>query len=1089
MAEIAILLAIQTGLAVAESLLQSGAPKQQPIDRGKQDDLRFTIVEEGAFIPRVYGDWVRLGGNIFWGTPTQEHKTSTPGSSGGKKGRGAEPPTNTFSYDKSLAVYFCEGPVRSFLKIQEGDTILFNQSVGFSSYYEAEKSGNTLAGGATIVADSTLLSGRKVRLPPGASVIIANVKANFSSTYDIGIYFQSNVDIPFTVRINNTTDYSDDLPDSDNALDVFDLTGVTLTTGANTVKITNDHGSATLDIDRIFVFAELPDDDDVTGIVDVDGTYPADPNNPAAFYNKPLRVNGAGQASGTTAVAGQAQIEVFLGTEDQQPPAVIVTAEGAANTPANRGLAGFTSKDHQVQNGQLGNITAEIEPLLNDLADIIAAEFKLRGATDDDLELSALAGIIVEGLYIDKLAPLGETLEALKFFYNFNLVPADGQIKAVLRGGASVRTIPFNELLAHDEGSEALAGIRIQHIESADLPGGVYVAWISPGDAKQFHTATQFVPLNSNGPSIEAETINLPLVVTDPDEIVAAGKRWLFLQHLVNHPLELNLDPKHRDLIPTDVVTLQLPQKTIDVSLTTKQAGLPGFVKAGAVPENAGLYNQTGIGQIGTGGEGRKVKFPANSFLYVGDLPLYSGEDDRLRWIAAACPRGLGNWQGAHLFKESIQASDEYQRLFSFEHPATLGHLDADVAGITDPLAIDHTSEITINLLADDESLASVTEADILARPVNQFVIGDGGDAEICRAATVTPQAASSPYVASYVLTDILHGLFGTEAAAVAGHSEGDTVLLLNDAVKFYTEEPIELNRERNFIAVSVGQALTDALANGAVPFTFRGYSKKDYAVTSVTGSRNAAGDAIVEWNRRDRGAGRLREVRELYLFQVLDGSDVVYESWVESPGGVPIPFTSALLETDGINAVRQRSSVRLDPYRSFFEATLKHQLVGLATMSLWSSDYSTQWWQMTLAPPFVYVYERDPSTGILVEKYSNSNHPEEGDDNVARMRPRFQIVNGELVVFESFVNEGSVPVYTSSLRPPEIGPLAPYTFCDEGDDVIDAIAGTGRPRAIFPANLQTELLGGPVALGDLSVRITQYSDLVGQGFPADALV
>ena len=63
---------------------------------------------------------------------------------------------------------------------------------------------------------------------------------------------------------------------------------------------------------------------------------------------------------------------------------------------------------HEARN-LLGGISVLVvlDALLSDLADIIAAEYKLRRTTDADLELSALEGISVEGLYIDRLATLG----------------------------------------------------------------------------------------------------------------------------------------------------------------------------------------------------------------------------------------------------------------------------------------------------------------------------------------------------------------------------------------------------------------------------------------------------------------------------------------------------------------------------------------------------------------------------------------------------------------------------------------------------------------------------------------------------------
>jgi hypothetical protein len=73
------------GTSIASSLL-TPKPKLQPVDRGKLDDLRITLMEEGAFKPLAYGKRVRLGGVIRWGTETQEYVTRTPGRSAGKGG-------------------------------------------------------------------------------------------------------------------------------------------------------------------------------------------------------------------------------------------------------------------------------------------------------------------------------------------------------------------------------------------------------------------------------------------------------------------------------------------------------------------------------------------------------------------------------------------------------------------------------------------------------------------------------------------------------------------------------------------------------------------------------------------------------------------------------------------------------------------------------------------------------------------------------------------------------------------------------------------------------------------------------------------
>lgn len=858
MAQLAILAAIQIGLAVAGSFL-TPKPKQEKIDRGKQDDLRFTIVEEGAFIPRVYGRGpVRLAGNLFWGTETRERVNHTNGSSGGKKGRGATPPTDTFSYDKSFAALVCEGPIRAFVKIKEGEQDIFNQiTTGGSAYYEAESASNTRAGGATIVTDATLLSGRKVTLPPGGSVQFNGVRSNVATVNECGIYYQANAAIPVTVRINGTTNHNPTLPDTDNELDSVDVAITLNISGSNTIKITNNHATESIHIDRIFVFPFFEEPADpfeprpITGIVNEFESYPTDPNDPSSFYNRPLRTAANNQATGTVAAGGQAGLELYLGTFDQPVSPTIVAEEGAGRTPAHRGLANVVFNTYLLKTGQLENLTFYVEPLLEDLADILAAEFKLRGATDSLLDFEAVRGTIVEGLYIDRLASLTETLKAMEFFYGFDIVPEDGKIKAVPRGGASKRTIPFNELLAHEEGSERPAGVRIEHVEAGDLPNGIYIAFVdSNAEQKDFHTGSQFIPLGF-GPAIETESINLPIVVSNPDDVIAAGKRYLFGRQLEKDGLEFALDPKHSDLSPTDVVTLELEQKTIDARIISTQTALPGITRVKALPEKAGLYNQTGIGQIGTGSETGKVAHPANSFLYIADLPTLNDADrGRLVYYAGICPRGIGDFQGGFLYEETVEDSGEFDRRLIFPRAATIGELVSSLPAVTDPSVVDTTNSLVLDLYFDEDLFESRPLADVQANDVNMVAIGSGDTAEVIKFADATYSAGTFPFVRRVTLTNLIRGHRGTQRGATIGvHAAGTAAVFYSDAVQSHEDRFDRLGLSRKFKAVTVAQALQDASVTN---FTNHGLSLAPPQVTDVLITKDALSDWRIAFSMED---------------------------------------------------------------------------------------------------------------------------------------------------------------------------------------------------------------------------------------------
>jgi len=1098
-----ILLAVQAGAMAAQYALAPKAPKQAPLDKGRLDDLRFQTVEEGGTKIKVYGRRVRVSGNVIDGSRTREIKSTTPGRSGGKAGGGrpAEPTTNNFSYKKTFAIAVCQGPIRSFLQIKEDDEVVFNMP---ASYLPAERSGNTLAGGAAVAVDATCAGGRKVNLPNTGSVQWNTVPIAVVGTVSLVIYYQANASISATVRVNST-DHPVTLPSTSGALGEYSL-AVSMNLGNNTVKITNGTAS-TLSIDQIFAFPDLIDD--VTGVIHPTDPYPSDLDSPGRYYNFAPARNPRGEVTGTFANGGQSPFELYLGTETQLQSPALVAIHGAGATSAHRGVAYMVADQYSLKGPRLSNFTFEIEPDIQDLGACMADMYLDRGSLPEEFDFSALDGIpIIEGFIVDRRAPLSDYVDSLQAWFNFDVVPIGGKVVAVPRGGASSFSIPENKMTAHEEGEERpQAAVTVDHVEGTDIPVSADVLYLDVAASKEFHGGTQHYT-REVGNSVDPATYTFP-IVSDKDTAHAVAKRLVYENVLKGKPLGFVTGPEFRYLTPTDVGTLVLSDRTWRARLVGKQAGFNGMIKWRAIPEKAALSTQTGVGAVGTGSESPAVAFPPNTFLALMDLPPLRLEDDALGYYVAVCPRGqaetlTGKWQGAHLFKEEL--TGQYDRITGFDRAATMGVLTNALAPITDTLSIDRTTQLVIDLLHDDGVIASITEDEMLSRPVNEMVRGSGATAEVLRFATVTPQAATAPYVARYLLTNLLRGLNGTETAARAGADSGATVVLLNDAVKFRREDPAELRRARNFKAISVGQAQANA---AIVPFTFEGYSKKHLSPTNIRGYNDTAGNRFIEWVRRARQAGvilpilgvPLLDEEELYRVAIFDGATLKHEIWVRNPTGAPVPWHRVqILDPEFFpDEVRYRSDIRLDPYNSFFEATVDSHAdaAGIGVLKICSGDYETTWWQILFAysaPPNAFiVQEWDPTSGFVTKYSSPTLDPTLDPDNGYPMRPRFQILNGELLVYEQYVNDGSVVAYRSGKRPSEIGPLAIEYLIPPPDTniatVTDAIAGIGRPQCVYPVDLQTAHFGGPVPLGDLEITVTQYSSLVGPGIPASALV
>ena len=97
------------GRMIDERLLGSGA---DPVETGKVDRFRLTQASDGAPLAQLYGR-MRLGGQVIWASQFLE----TASTSGGGKGRPAQPQVTSYSYSVSLAIALCEGEIAGVSRI------------------------------------------------------------------------------------------------------------------------------------------------------------------------------------------------------------------------------------------------------------------------------------------------------------------------------------------------------------------------------------------------------------------------------------------------------------------------------------------------------------------------------------------------------------------------------------------------------------------------------------------------------------------------------------------------------------------------------------------------------------------------------------------------------------------------------------------------------------------------------------------------------------------------------------------------------------------------------------------------------------
>lgn len=115
------------GAAVDNVLFGSSLPRQR-VEGPRLSELRVSGSEYGSAIPLVYGAVCRLSGTVIWMGPVVERKSTRTETHGGGKGGGGssqKTTTTTYSYDVSLALGLCQGPVRALRRIWADGRLLW----------------------------------------------------------------------------------------------------------------------------------------------------------------------------------------------------------------------------------------------------------------------------------------------------------------------------------------------------------------------------------------------------------------------------------------------------------------------------------------------------------------------------------------------------------------------------------------------------------------------------------------------------------------------------------------------------------------------------------------------------------------------------------------------------------------------------------------------------------------------------------------------------------------------------------------------------------------------------------------------------
>lgn len=580
-------------------------------------------------------------------------------------------------------------------------------------------------------------------------------------------------------------------------------------------------------------------------------------------------------------------------------------------------------------------------------------------------DVAALSADIVRGYVRDRPMAVREALEPLMLAYHFDMPEIDGKIKAVKRGGASVATLVNDDLGASEQtDSNELDYTRNNEVE---LPSEVSITY--PDIGTDFQPGTQYSrQLTARHENKRSLTTTLAMTSGEAAKMadVLRKEAWW----CGRYSYQLSCTYKHARLTPSDVISVPVNGRAESLRLVQVDVGAPGMVKIQAVPDLASIYSSTAVGSDGVWTP-QTVTATGPSLHGMLDCCMLRDGDTDAAWYVA-----MGGWSeawaGAELFKSSDDGATWTSALIASANNAVSVGTVTSVLGDADCRVWDKHSVLTVRMYVG--SLSSATEVSVLDG-ANAALVGASGRWELLQFKNATLNGDGS-----YTLTDLLRGRRGTEWAA-SQHAANDTIIIPSATTIQQLEVPTsEMDAERLFKVVSVGDTLEDATAQAD---TYTGERLMPLSVADLSAVQQPNKNIVIKWQRRDRIAKGfhastlpLTEASESYSIDI-SYSGIVVRTLTSTTNTVTYTADQVALDTGGLAltatvTVYQVSAVVGRGHGASVDAVIPGLTVTpqISTITLGGTFVVGESWTATINPTTTYT----PITGTRVAVGGDTN-------------------------------------------------------------------------------------------------------------------
>ena len=480
------------------------------------------------------------------------------------------------------------------------------------------------------------------------------------------------------------------------------------------------------------------------------------------------------------------------------------------------------------------------------LSDIVSDLCLNSGLSVNDIDVTAISDIDVDGFIKSNMSPSTSNIKPLLAAFQFSAYDDDGKLIFVPRNGVVSATIDEGDL---GSGIDDSTGdiLKYARLDDLSLPKTLDVSYINY--EKRYDQGSQSSKRSDAVTSTEKrESLQLPIVMTDTTARQIAEKTQQITWTARNNYTQIRLPLKYLTLVPTDVFETTVDGDKHRIRVTSLNIGQ--FIEINGINETATDYNSVIEADI-TNPSYESGTSRSGTQLYILDSPtLRDVEGYPLHYVAAHGT--YGNWPGC-----SIHLKDVYG---GYANVASL--TEAITAGVTDDVlpdgaysVIDYASSVTLRMR--NGTLSSVTKATVLSnKAINAALIGVNGRWELIQFMTAVPNSDNT-----YTISGLIRGQNGSEWAM--GLHEVNDLFVLLDETKMSSIIAGFRNVEVNYKAVTISRPFK---TGSDYSFINTLESIKPMAPAGLKATRVAVTSYRLTWNRRARLMGEWNDYVDVPL-------------------------------------------------------------------------------------------------------------------------------------------------------------------------------------------------------------------------------